>query len=177
MAGLPAHIPSTIRPCFAVHSVVTRLRRGELSSTKAKPFSFQLHSQKHPSVLARDQLLFPASTAPGSCTAALRGPTRNQPTPCPPASPLPASAQCELRGTPSKKTEGSLLLFLDAKSLYTVSLAASSQPVSSISFCNMKLLNKHDKCPLPMRAMPKTVSRSLTAKVILFVKKKGKHYH
>lgn len=60
--------------------------------------------------------------------------------------------------------------------LCTASPTASSQPVSSI-FRNVKLLNKYDECPLPGRAMPKTVSRSLTAKVILFVKKKGKHYH
>lgn len=73
--------------CGGLHSVVTRVPRGEFSPPEAKPFSFQLRSRKAPE-LARDQLLFPASTAPGSCVAAtVCGPTRNQLMPCPPALP------------------------------------------------------------------------------------------
>lgn len=147
----------------------------------SKAFQLPTARQMHPSVLGRDQLLFPASRQPGCCC-----PHADQPH----ISPHPwllHSLSCSLdpsasilRKEPLPWNGATFLLLLDATSLYIASLTASSQPVSATVqsiFCNVKLLNEYDKCPLPGRAMPKTVSRSLTAKVILFVKKKGKHYH
>lgn len=181
-AAGPCTLP-TVRPlllCRGLHSPVTQVLRNKFSSAEAKPFSSQLPGKTHPSVLGRHQLLFPASTAQGSWAVAVHmqiNPTlAHTPSFCiflfcrlnPSAS--------ILRGELHPWNGATLFLILDVRSLYTASLTASSQPMSSI-FCNVKLLNKYDECPLPCRAMPKTVSRSLTAKVILFVKKKGKQYH
>lgn len=157
----PVSPPPSGPPRCGLHSTVARVPRDELSSAEEKPFSFQLRRKSHPGALVRDQLLFPACTAPGSCGAAatIHTPTRKQP-----HRPLRFCMVWRERGSPpemeapSSRMQGPIILLHS-------------------SFHNMKLLNKCDECPLPTRAMQKTLSRSLTAKVILFVKKKGKHYH
>lgn len=179
-AGLMAHVPSPPSgPCCCAGVCTAQLCRCCRTSF---PLLEQSHSAPScpanaPKCAGEGPAALPASTAPGSWAVSVHMQTH------------PTSAQtpsfCILfpavwillhpywRGTSPLKWghSPSPKCYLP---LYA-SLTASSQPVQNI--CNVKLLNKYDKCPLPGRAMPKTVSRSLTSKVILFVKNKGKHYH
>lgn len=64
----------TIRPlllCWGLQSPVMQVAEGQVFLCWSKAFQLAAARQTHPSVLGRDQLLFPASTAPGSWAVAV----------------------------------------------------------------------------------------------------------